>query len=728
MNDAREIRFLFRLVLRGWWILLPALVICGGLGAWVVYRATPTYQASATLKINDKESGASAFMKNFERFSTTGALLTEVEVLKSRYLINQTLNRLDFDRCYYRYVRGTRREVYQRSPLLVDLVLRDSSWVNVPFDMTWSADSSLTLTYPGQPAGVVWRTRLGEPLETPGFTATFSLNHAYLAQEPEALQPGVYGFEQFGRERLVAQYAGSDLVVKLLDQEVAIVKLYFHHKVPLKAQLFLNTLAQTYIDDFIANKTEAAAKALAFIDAELAKVSRDLTAAEAALQAYKAREGITELDKDTEAEMKQLRELEMQRVALELEAAEGARALRYLEGEVWRDETYPEAAPYADPVLTGLWQQIQTLRQERRELLQRYTTSHPTVLVLDSNLKDLHHALVQTLSQQLQSRQARQAELNRNIVAARAKLEAFPAVERELLVLERDFISRQQAYNFLLEKRTEAAIGAASTIAFHKILEPATLPAGPINSQKKIILGVSIFLGLILALVIIFFRHYLAPAVFDPAELQEKTGLAVVGSIPWLRPVARRAWINLATSLQLQHPGAVACLAHCRPGPEGGQAAWALAQAWHALGLRVLLVDARPGTEAGPGFHAWLASPAETPAPVEVQPGHPDYLPAGPGAQPGLFLQSALPARLHALAEGYDRLLLISPALDPSREGLSLMAAAHLNLLLVTEARTRLHALQAQQALWAGLDLAAPCAIWLRRRRSWRAFIPPFRA
>ena len=68
-------------------------------GAWrYLQMSTPKYQATATIKIQDK-SGISdtKLFKDFDVFNQNNKIQTEVEVLKSRYLFEKALQKLTDD-------------------------------------------------------------------------------------------------------------------------------------------------------------------------------------------------------------------------------------------------------------------------------------------------------------------------------------------------------------------------------------------------------------------------------------------------------------------------------------------------------------------------------------------------------------------------------------------------------------------------------------------------------
>ena len=83
--------------------------------------ATPMYQSTGKIKIDDGSIGLSNsnLYKDFDVFSGTNKVLTEIEVLKSTNLIKKTLEKLDFGTEYYRVGKVKTSELHHESPFLV---------------------------------------------------------------------------------------------------------------------------------------------------------------------------------------------------------------------------------------------------------------------------------------------------------------------------------------------------------------------------------------------------------------------------------------------------------------------------------------------------------------------------------------------------------------------------------------------------------------------------------
>ncbi len=160
--------------------------------------------------------------------------------------------------------------------------------------------------------------------------------------------------------------------------------------------------------------------------------------------------------------------------------------------------------------MVDLEQQLSSLELKRSELLQRFKTTHPL-------LQALAHQEEQLLHDKLQLQE---------------KVKALPATEQKILTLMRDVKVSTELYTFLLNKTQELKVVEAGTIGNVRILDLALLPGTPIKPKKSLIVILGLFIGLFLAVIMVFIRKAMHQGVEDPELLEQKTGLSVFASIP----------------------------------------------------------------------------------------------------------------------------------------------------------------------------------------------------
>ena len=95
---------LLRPLFRGFPFVVLAMVMAVLAAKKYLSYVTPMYESTAKLKLADIHEGVhnSNLFKDFDVFTTSNKIAAEIEVLKSRILIQKALDSLDFDVEIYR--------------------------------------------------------------------------------------------------------------------------------------------------------------------------------------------------------------------------------------------------------------------------------------------------------------------------------------------------------------------------------------------------------------------------------------------------------------------------------------------------------------------------------------------------------------------------------------------------------------------------------------------------
>ncbi|WNJ19319.1 GNVR domain-containing protein [Pontibacter sp. G13] len=689
----------FRPFIKGWWVLALAAIIGGSLGYLNLYYAVPMYLAHAKLQINDKNTGASDFLKGFEAFSQTGQVLAEVEVMRSKYLVKKTVEKLNLRLSKFRFVRSNPRLLYPGAPFEVEYKLSDSTWRDVLFHFNLLPGGTLTWAYEKEGVEYHQAAELGAWVRESGIEFRVLPNATFLAENPGSFDQGEFGFKINSIQKLLGQYANHNLAVDLPDKEVPIVKLKFKHEVPQMAQDVVNTLAETYIEDFIYSKTQTAGKALEFINGQVDLAEEQLQAAEEKLAEFKSKHQVVDLAMETDAQLKRLTELEMRKLNLSLQQTELRNLLGYLQSDIERKTLTPNYETLQDPTFTDAISKINTLRSTLRELRVDFTDEHPDVLKTQQELERTRNNLVRSVQNTLSTNQAKFDDMDSQLKSAESEFTNLPDVERQLLVLRRQFLTLEQVYGFLLQKRTEASIGAAATIAFHKLLEPAELPRTPVSPQKGLIMGMSVMVGMIVGLGIVFFYNYLRASVFHPSDIEDHLDSPVISTInhiPQAKSMISQDFINLAINIQLlDEPKVITVFSHGRR--EGAEKVTLnLAKSFAVIGLKTLVIDADLYV---PELHRYfhrenvrgLGQVVKETAKWEQVVAETDqenlfFLPSGEPMTdiPTLVILHRNMRRLiETFREKFDRIIINLPAIEDVRDSIAVMQYCDFNLFVV---------------------------------------------
>jgi len=716
MNESGNIMRIIRPFIKGWPIIFLFIIGGASLGLVNIYYAVPTYQTFSILQINDKESGASSFLRKFETFSVIGQLLTEIEVLRSKYLIQKTLDKLDVQTTYYRFVRSQERNLYRKSPFRVQYTFEDSSLYNRTFQFNLDSSNHFSLTYPNDiNEEVSLQGLINQPLTGDGFILKIVPDTAYLAAHPNSFSPDHYGFKVNSPRSLVDRFSNKDLVISLPDENVSIVKLYFTSEVPQLAADFVNTLAETYIEDFVENKSSTASKALHFIDEQIELVEKQLRFAEDTLAAYKMKSKVVDMAMETDAKLKKIAELEIRKLTLELNQTELQDLLSYLNRASSNYDLNPNYESIEDPAFTDAILKLNTLKSTKKNLQQKFTAKHPEIIKINDELQRTQSLLVNSVQNTLSTNQSKISSLENSIAEVNGNFAKLPGIEKNIMMLKRRSLTQEQVYSFLLEKRAEASIGAASTISFHKILERAPIPKHAITPQKGLIIGLSGFIGAILAVLIIFLYTYMRATVYYPADIELGTEIPLMGmikNIPTNVHEASQDFINLATNLHLVKEAKVISITSYGPKEGKNRISLFLAQALSAIGYKTLFIDL---DLYEPCLHKFfeidqekginqIISNVQSPAACIYKSPVPNLhlLPAGSSIatiQTSVILNPRLNQLLLELREDYDRIVLHTPYLAHVRDAIPLMRQSEISLLITRADKTRTQHLKQMETL-----------------------------
>lgn len=124
------------------------------------------------------------------------------------------------------------------------------------------------------------------------------------------------------------------------------------------------------------------------------------------------------------------------------------------------------------------------------------------------------------------------ASLDQEGKALESKVVAMPELQRQYLQLYRDVQVNTVLYTSLLNSYQQLKVLKAGKVATVRVLDDAIKSAKPIKPQKALVLLLSAVLGLIVSMMLILIKSILYSGVKDSDQIEMKTGMSVVATIP----------------------------------------------------------------------------------------------------------------------------------------------------------------------------------------------------
>ncbi|MCY1661580.1 GumC family protein [Chryseobacterium sp. SL1] len=533
MNNE-NVRFL-KPLLRGFPIVVLAMIIAVLAAKKYLNYVTPMYESTAKLKLADTQEGVPSanLFKDFDVFATPNKISTEIEVLKSTSLIEKTLEKLPFSTEIYRKGKVRSVELFGDSPIKVESILNDEKNYDKKFIINITSNQNFTIKASDSAKEV--KGTFGVPTAIKGGKILITKNDSYLQSKPGAKIVDQYEVEFLSREKLLDK-VNKNLDIVSVDKDVPVIRINYKSNVPEKASLLVNTLAETYIQDYIENKYRAANTTVDFLKNEIGQANNKLSGAENRIENYRNKENIINIPQETETDLRKISQLKIQKSNLKMNLDAIKNLNNYIsEGKDNYLDLAPNFEAFNDLLSTEMVKNMKLLQAEKKELLLTYTPEHEKVKVIDSKIKDLTDYQTESIKNTQRNLQIKYNDIDRDIQIAEQAFIGLPEKEKLLNIMNREFNLYEKNYNFLNEKRIDAEIAKAAKISFHKIITRGELPKQPVSPMRSIIIIVAAIMSMIGSIALIYAVHFAKAKVNDVYTIEKNSTIPVAFTTPYIK-------------------------------------------------------------------------------------------------------------------------------------------------------------------------------------------------
>ncbi|WP_071843738.1 GumC family protein [Hymenobacter sp. DG25A] len=550
-------QLLFRIRTR--WPLVVGCLLVAFIGAFLYLQVkTPIYDFKSTMMLGSQTSGskqAQELLKLLEIRDKSVKMEDEIGMITSLAMVQKTMKRLPHFTTSYFVVPDTwvnaafplkKRELAMESspfritplpntPQLVDVPIRIDILPDGRYQVRADADKGELKNL--QTGAVLRRVANVHINET--VSAGHELKHPLLSvridpnQVVEGGEKGQYFVKlQDMMSVVVNQLQG--LSARAIDHESHIIQLMASGPVPKQQQQFLDTLMSVMLADEVQDKNRVGQRTLDFLDGEIAKMAALRQQASQDLSAFRTSRGVVNVDAQSSNRVSQLTNLQLERSRVATQRKYYQNMLSYLRSNRSLNQVVsPASMGISDPVLNQMVLQLAELSSQKAALGVNASADNPMVTVLDERIKSTREALNQTLSNLLRTSDIGLNDLESQVNQVRGDLNRLPEDERRLAMLQSKSDFNDKNYNFLLEKRTEAAIALATNSTDKKIVDHALMQGNGPSSPKPMFVGlIALLSGLIVPIGILLVTQKVN------RRIQSKEDLARVTDIPLLGVVA----------------------------------------------------------------------------------------------------------------------------------------------------------------------------------------------
>lgn len=653
------------------WLIAGITLIVALVGATYAFLSTPIYQANLVVQVEEQGQRESRNILGDlnSMFDTKTSAGGEMELLQSRMVVSRAIDNLRL------YIHAAPKTfpvigswIAERNRTLSQPGLFgiggyawgaekiDVAAFNVP-DKLLNHEFVLTAVASGnyvvseEETGLQFRGKVGEQVEfeTPSGVIELRVNEL-------SGKPGVqFLLSRTSRLAAIEGYQQAMKVEEVGAKASGIVAARLQGTDPVLVNAVLTEIGREYMKQNASRKTEEAEKSLAYLNKQLPEIKTQLEQAEAKYNAFRNANGTIDLGEESR---------------LSLQQSSSAKLMKM------------------------------ELQQKRTELLARYTTEHPLVQGVDSQLR----------------------EINGEIKTMEDRIRQLPIIEQNLLRLQREVKVNTDLYTQLLNTVQQLRLVTVGKVSNVRLVDTPIQPERPIKPNRPVILALSLLGGLFLGVTMAFLRKHLRGGIDTPEQLEKVAGVPVFATIPHSKrqrelyqqvnarhqrvpllarvsssDVAVESLRNFRTALQFSLPtfkNNIVLITGATPGMGKSFVSANLAAIMAATGKRVLLIDAdlRNGLlhlYFGFGRHDGLSDLIAGARHIE-QVIHlnvienMDFISTGtlPQHPSELLLRPSLAQILQQLAASYDLILIDAPPILGVAD--TLIVGAHAGAIYIT--------------------------------------------
>jgi capsular exopolysaccharide synthesis family protein len=333
-----------------------------------------------------------------------------------------------------------------------------------------------------------------------------------------------------------------------------LVRVGYRSNDPQAAADLVNLLFVKFIEFNLDIKSQSSKLAAEYINRQIKKLEQNLIQKEEEMQEYGKRKELFYVSREDSTVVEKFSDLSKAYTDAQINRIN--KEAIYEELKVMSYENFPQVKK--DSLINSLKNTYSSLESEYKKKSQIFKASYPEMEQLKSQMD--------TLQQRIQKETADIAQ--KSFKEAKSEFQSAKTKEERLLNLldqqkgtminsNTDAIyyksmsieveNMRSLYNYLTRKQKESVLSSrlegiqTSNI---KVIDKAEVPGSPINSGKKKILVMALFLGLFLGFGLIFFVDYLDRTVRSPDEVKTILGIPALGVIPSTKAKAVSAYYS----------------------------------------------------------------------------------------------------------------------------------------------------------------------------------------
>jgi len=272
---------------------------------------------------------------------------------------------------------------------------------------------------------------------------------------------------------------------------------------------------------------------MAFLEDRLASVGRDLNVIEKKMQDYKSSKDAINIGSQGQLFLENVSDNDRKASEVNMQLAVLDQVEKYVSSKTDNSEIVPSTLLVNDKLLAQRLDKLSQAEMEYEKLRKNTGENNPIAVSITNQIDRLRSGILESIKNQKASLQAGVANINSTNEKYNKILQAVPQKERELIEISREQTLKTTLYNYLAQKREEAALSNSSIISESRVVDNAQAGFEPVSPNNIIIYAAAVGVAIILFIGLIILREVLNRTVLYRQDIESHTNIPVVAEIPY---------------------------------------------------------------------------------------------------------------------------------------------------------------------------------------------------
>ncbi len=540
-----DVKELFAALLQYKWSILFTSVLMLLTAAFYLYFKTPVYSSYAVIEA--KPSGSQDVLSDDLLGSAFGSgsntnVNKEIAILETFNTNNYALNKVNFYTQYFIDDGFKKIEIYHDLPINVKNIKIFYKNIRNKMIKVIPVQDGYRLQVENSFKNKILHWLFGKAIielddqKIHHYGAKVVTDYFELTIEKKAtIDQSLYFVLTGDNRQIYGAMIQNNLTITQPDRAAPLINVTFENSIPQRANTYIDTLLDVFIQHSVAEKTKGNDRIIGFINKQLKHIKQKLDNSEEKLEKYRIKHQVIDPSLQAKTYLTELTKIDIEHSENELKKVLIKDILKFTKENKDLEALAPYLIQLDDRSTIALITKLQEAQIKKVGIRTQYSEKYSGYLAVLKEIQIIKKKIILNIRNLNSSMIHRNKNLEKLKKSYEAKLKTIPTEERTLINLQRDYDVSSQNYDYLLKKKTENEMIKVTILSDYRVVDYAYNNNQPIGPTSPVIVLAALIFGIILGIVQALLRTFMNDKIQSKKDIENLTTIPIYGILPALK-------------------------------------------------------------------------------------------------------------------------------------------------------------------------------------------------